>query len=346
MAFGIVPRFFVATLLLAGSLAGTAWADGSAPEKTPNKIECIAADTDGQSLRLAGKLLQARKRLAGCAAASCPAIVRDDCVERIADLDVVQPTIVFTATNGDGRPLVAVRLTVDGVVVASRLDGRPVPVDPGDHLFAFDALGRVSAQMRLTLHEGEKRVRHAVVLHTESGDPVAAVPAPEPVAARGDEGASDDSVPPLGTAAPPAASAGVPVNGRVRGRPCRCAAARALRRSDRRDRRGWLRRRRGRGRQRLRSGAISKSGTTPSSSAIGEGVVAFAIPANGPKIQQEEGDASKDGAISTFAFVAGGVGLALGAWFWFMVPESTGSRVSVVPIAGPSQGELTVRGRF
>jgi hypothetical protein len=339
MAFGIVPRFFVATLLLAGSLAGTAWADGSAPEKTPNKIECIAADTDGQSLRLAGKLLQARKRLAGCAAASCPAIVRDDCVERIADLDVVQPTIVFTATNGDGRPLVAVRLTVDGVVVASRLDGRPVPVDPGDHLFAFDALGRVSAQMRLTLHEGEKRVRHAVVLHTESGDRVAAVPAPEPVAARGDEGASDDSVPPLGTAAPPAASAGAveeappptdaaPPHGLSEGRIAAIVAG-------------------GFGVVGVAVGSVFGLETISAWNAAQRDCgAASPCPANGPKIQQEEGDASKDGAISTFAFVAGGVGLALGAWFWFMVPESTGSRVSVVPIAGPSQGELTVRGRF
>ena len=326
-------------LLLTGSLAGTAWADGSAPERTPNKIECIAADTDGQSLRLAGKLLRARKRLAGCAAASCPAIVRDDCVERIADLEVAQPTVVFTATNGDGRSLAAVRLTVDGVVVANRLDGRPVPVDPGEHLFAFDALGRVGAQMRLTLYEGEKRVRHAVVLHTGSGDPVAAVPAPEPVATRGDGGASDEPLPPAAIAAPPTAPTGTVEEAPP---PAGAPTPRALSEG--------------------RIAAIVAGGFGVVGLAVGSvfGLqtisawnaarrdcgAASPCPSNGPRIQQEEGDASKDGAISTFAFVAGGVSLALGAWLWFTAPESTRSRVSVFPVAGPSQGELTVRGRF
>src|SRR5580704_14253945 len=105
MAAGVVARVALATCLLAASPAGTAWADGQAPDKMPDKMSCIAADTDGQSLRLAGKLLQARKRLAVCSAASCPTIVRDDCVERIADLEAAQPTVVFTATNGEGRSL-------------------------------------------------------------------------------------------------------------------------------------------------------------------------------------------------------------------------------------------------
>ena len=38
---------------------------------SPTRWECIAADTDGQSLRMDGKLLRARKRLAVCASAGC-----------------------------------------------------------------------------------------------------------------------------------------------------------------------------------------------------------------------------------------------------------------------------------
>ena len=178
MAGGKVARLFVVTLLVAGSRASAAWAEGPPPDK----MACIAADTDGQALRLGGNLTQARKRLAICAAASCPGIVRDDCLQRIAEVEVAQPTVVFTATNGDGRPLVAVRVSVDGARIAERLDGRPLPVDPGDHVFVFEAVGRVSADMRLTLHDGEKKVRHAVVLRTGSGAPADQVPGPKPVA--------------------------------------------------------------------------------------------------------------------------------------------------------------------
>ncbi len=335
MSTGAVSRIALATCLLIASRPGTAWAGGQAPDK----MSCIAADTDGQSLRLAGKLLQARKRLAVCGAASCPTLVRDDCLERIADLEVAQPTVVFTATNGDGRALTAVRVTVDGVVVANLLDGRPLPVDPGEHLFGFDALGRITAEMRLTLHEGEKRVRHAVVLHTESGDPVAAVPAPEPLATPSDEGASAYMLPLAAVAAPTTASPGHAEETP----PPVASPTRALSEN--------------------RIAAIVAGGLGVAGVAVGSvfglktmsawsaakrdwsAAVQGCAPC-GRNFSPEEGTAKQDGAISTFAFVAGGVGLAVGAWFWLTAPEASSRQVSIVPIAGPSQGELTVRGRF
>jgi len=176
MGAGRVSRLVVVSSLLVASVVGPARAAGPKPDK----MQCITADTEGQSLRLSGKLLLARKRLSVCAATSCPGIVRDDCLQRIAELEAVLPTVLFTATNGYGRPLVAVRVTVDGELLTDRLDGRPLPVDPGEHVFAFEALGRLAARMQLTLSEGDTKVRHAVVLHTESGDPVDEVPAPGP----------------------------------------------------------------------------------------------------------------------------------------------------------------------
>ncbi len=135
-------RLFSAAFVAAASWGTMASADGAKPDK----LECIAADTDGQSLRMAGKLLGARKRLAVCASAVCPSIVRDDCVQRITEIEAAQPTVVFTATNGYGRSLVAVRVTVDGAPLTDRLDGRPLRVDPGEHEFAFEALGRMHRQ--------------------------------------------------------------------------------------------------------------------------------------------------------------------------------------------------------
>ncbi len=337
MTSGVAPRVLAATLFLGGSLAGAARAEGPGP----NKLECIAADTDGQSLRLAGKLLQARRRLAVCGAASCPTVVRDDCLERIADLEVAQPTVVFTATNGEGRSLIAVRVTVDGVVVADRLDGRPLAVDPGDHVFGFDALGRITAEMRLTLREGEKKVRHAVVLHTESGNPAAAVPAPEPLATPSEEGASAYWLPPVAVAAPTTAvSAGAGETPPPAALPSRALSERRI-------------------------GAIVAGGLGVVGVAVGsvygletisawndaQGACGVMRPMPCPNnsrlaVHRDEDAASKDGAISTFAFAAGGAGLAVGAWLWLTAPEASQRQVTLVPIAGPSQGELTVRGRF
>ena len=58
-------------------------------------------------------------------------------------------------------------------------------------------------------------------------------------------------------------------------------------------------------------------------------------------------DGEAEMAVAAFATrVGGGVGLAVGAWLWLSAPEASSSHVSIVPIAGPSRGELTVRGRF
>ncbi len=64
--------------------------------------------------------------------------------------------------------------------------------------------------------------------------------------------------------------------------------------------------------------------------------------------RQEEGTASRYGSISTFAFVAGGVGLAAGAFLWFTAPDSSRAptAVRVLPSVGADEGQLVVQGRF
>ena len=158
MPNGKLSRTFAGTLVL-GSLCGyPAFADS----KPPNKVDCVAADTDGQSLRLEGKLRAARKRFAVCASASCPKLVRDDCIERVGEVEKAQPIVIFSATNGNGRPVVEVEVFIDETPLAERLDGQPLAIDPGEHVFRFKALGRTGAEMRFSIREGE-RERHGVV---------------------------------------------------------------------------------------------------------------------------------------------------------------------------------------
>jgi hypothetical protein len=338
MNLGELGRLLVPALLVAAFSTAPALADERSPGSSPGKVQCIGADTEGQSLRLAGKLVEARKRLRGCAAASCPAIVREDCLERIEEIGVAQPTVIFEATNGYGHRLVAVRVSIDGIRVADRLDGRPIAVDPGEHVFVFEALGRMSDRMTLVLHEGEQNERHAVVLRTESGDAEARPPVEEGPPARvvdpapaeeprlAPPPASPIRLAPSPSVAAPVATASVLAPPTTLGAEGRIAA-------------------------------VVVGGVGVAAVVVGSvfGSLTFSkwheatSEVNAPQALQDGVDASHDGNISTAMFIIGGAGLAAAAVLWLASPQSpSGAQtgVRVLPMLGPTQGEVVLRGSF
>src|SRR5271163_1557459 len=74
------------------------------------KKACIAASEDAQQLKLDGKLTQARQRLFACARAECPAVVRQDCAQWIAQVNAELPTVVLGARDAEGRDLIEARV--------------------------------------------------------------------------------------------------------------------------------------------------------------------------------------------------------------------------------------------
>lgn len=62
-------------------------APAAADTAVPTKQECVAANEAAQDLRRAGKLRDARKKLELCVAEICPKAVREDCAQRLDDLD-------------------------------------------------------------------------------------------------------------------------------------------------------------------------------------------------------------------------------------------------------------------
>jgi len=151
----------------------------------PTKQQCVEADDDAQDLRQAGKLRRAREKLAVCAAAACPAIVRDDCVQRLVEVDAAMPHVVFQAKDGAGNDLTDVQVTIDGAPLAQRLDGASLKVDPGRHLFVFTAAGLPSVTKKLVLAEHDQGRREIIVLGPVQAGPLAAAPPsapPSPVA--------------------------------------------------------------------------------------------------------------------------------------------------------------------
>jgi hypothetical protein len=147
----------------------------SARATEPDKLACIAANDAAQDLRRAGKLHDAREKLAVCVSTSCPELVRQDCAQRLTEIDGVMPSIVFEAKDAAGNDVAAVTVTMDG----QRVDkpGMPVQADPGEHRFVFEAEGLPRTEKTIVVREGE-RDRHERVVLGLAGAPGPMTPAP------------------------------------------------------------------------------------------------------------------------------------------------------------------------
>jgi hypothetical protein len=171
MNLHVLPAALTLGVLLTASAARAA---------DPTKQECVEANDAAQDLRQSGKLRQARENLAVCASASCPGVVRDDCTQRLAELDSAMPHIVFAAKDAAGNDLVDVKVTIDGARLADRLDGSSLKVDPGLHVFAFTWEGHPAVTKKLVLDEHDQARREVVVFggtetpHVKSASPGAA----------------------------------------------------------------------------------------------------------------------------------------------------------------------------
>ncbi|HXX69275.1 MAG TPA: hypothetical protein VEK07_18970 [Polyangiaceae bacterium] len=160
---GSVPALLSAALAL---LAPRASAD-------PTKDQCVDADTKAQSLRRSGHLAEAREQLRTCVAQACPGLVRDDCAQRLDELEHVQPTIVFDAQDSAGHDLAAVTVRIDSQRWLDHLDGTAVPVDPGAHAFRFEAQGQAPVEEQLVIREGEKARRERIQFGAAGAAPAA-----------------------------------------------------------------------------------------------------------------------------------------------------------------------------
>jgi hypothetical protein len=150
-------------VVAAGTLLATVVAPAVASADV-TKEQCVDANATAQDLRRDRKLSQAREQLRLCSDPSCPALVRSDCVKRLDDLEQVQPTLAFHASDAAGNDLTAVTVTVDGVRVTSTLDGTSFPIDPGSHSVSFEAAGMVPLTRTVVLTEGDRGRREGVVL--------------------------------------------------------------------------------------------------------------------------------------------------------------------------------------
>ncbi|MGH7284692.1 MAG: hypothetical protein ACRELY_24470 [Polyangiaceae bacterium] len=149
-----------------------------APSNSGEVDTCIAASDDGQKSRDDGHYLRARASFITCAHEACPAQIRSDCLQWLDDVDKKTPTVVLSARDS-GNDVVDVKVTVDGVPLVDHLDGRPIPLDPGEHRFRYTHGSYAPVEDVVVLTAGEKNRPISAKFGTE---PVAVRPGPPPLA--------------------------------------------------------------------------------------------------------------------------------------------------------------------
>lgn len=135
----------VSSFILAWSQVGL-----SAPPRTAS--ECSRALDQARHDAEAGRLRGARTAYGECAEKSCGGPVSAECrgaMQRMADS---VPSIVPVVTGSPGAPRTEVRVSMDGELLAERLDGRSIEVDPGMHELTF------------TLGTGESHTEQVLIL--------------------------------------------------------------------------------------------------------------------------------------------------------------------------------------
>jgi hypothetical protein len=135
---------------------GLAVTVGLAPEAHADTKACAQAHVDAQKSMRAGALRQAREHLNACAREDCVAPIRHDCVGWRDEVMAAIPSVVVDAKGPDGNAVVDVRVTVAGEVIATKLDPRPIELDPGTYAFTFEREGNPPIDREVVLRRGEK----------------------------------------------------------------------------------------------------------------------------------------------------------------------------------------------
>ena len=131
-------------------------AASSTAARADEKQRCVTASEEGQELRDNGNYRRAREAFSTCARETCPQLVRRDCANWQAELEDAWPSVIVSAKDGKGDDLVDVRVLLDGELLASKLDGKPTRVNPGEHVLRCEADGYPTTESRVVIRAGEK----------------------------------------------------------------------------------------------------------------------------------------------------------------------------------------------
>lgn len=135
---------------------------------------CLSSHTEGQELRLQGKLLEARDELMQCSATGCPSQVIRDCLGWLEQIQVQIPSVGFRVT-ADGTSRADVTVEIDGKVVLERLSGKSIDLNPGPHQVRVLLPPFEPYEKDIVVSEGDKFRMLEIAFNT----PASELPTPE-----------------------------------------------------------------------------------------------------------------------------------------------------------------------
>jgi hypothetical protein len=116
-----------------------------------------------------------------CAATTCPADIKKECLARVDEVNAQIPTIVFSVKDAKGADLSAVKVKMDGEVLAERIQGTALSIDPGEHTFTFEMAGQAPVTKKLVIVQGQKDRREVISFGSGASDgPVEGAPSTPP----------------------------------------------------------------------------------------------------------------------------------------------------------------------
>ncbi|HTQ04896.1 MAG TPA: hypothetical protein VMI54_13615 [Polyangiaceae bacterium] len=162
--------------LLAEGLARAQDATPPAASATPpaqsTGASCEASYEKAQTDRLAGHYVSAQAAALACSQIQCNQAIVRECLRLYESLQEDTPTLVFSARKAEGGELIDVKVEMDGKQILDGITGRPFPVDPGPHQFAFIDPTRGRQETTESARVGD----HARVVEVTFPDPNAKLP--------------------------------------------------------------------------------------------------------------------------------------------------------------------------
>ena len=148
---------------------------GATPARADDPVtpqRCNAAYERAQVMRRDRKLVAARDALLLCNQPKCPGAITADCGPWLREVESTLPSVVFVARDASGRDVPAVKVSVEGVVLATRLGGSAIEVDPGERTFVFEPDQGKRVELKLVINTGEKNRLVPVTIVESAAAPV------------------------------------------------------------------------------------------------------------------------------------------------------------------------------
>jgi len=136
--------------------------------RAEDQTTCTKSYENAQILKKNRQFIGARRELLVCLR-DCPAVVQRECGRWFDGLESVIPSIVIHAeARGEDRS--DVKVEIDGKLLAERVDGKGIDVDPGQHDLTFTIGGFPPVKKNIVMHEGEQLRAIRVVFEKPEAD--------------------------------------------------------------------------------------------------------------------------------------------------------------------------------